>query len=130
MHRHQAWAGLPPAACPRVPPPPRAAQGTCASGCVAVTGQPGALLPAGTILVAPSRVRFCTEIPTYISAIGITIVPVIAAQPGEAGNLAPGTGLCLQSPLQGVDAAAVSGLILGGAGCGQPQDRGYPGRCA
>lgn len=88
---------------------------TFAGGNVTFTGLENAVIPAAAVLRSASGIEYSTDAAGLITG-GTAVVPVVALQPGAAGNLAAGTAMSLISPLSGVNsaaAAAASGLIGG-----------------
>lgn len=87
-----------------------------ATGLVVFSGVSGGVIPAATRLRADSGVQYLTDAAIAIVD-GAATVPVVAAAPGMAGNLAAGTVVRLVSPIAGVNAAAAVGSagLSGGA---------------
>lgn len=76
-----------------------------ASGNVTFTGVDGSVIAAGTELQSTDGAVYETTADGTIAA-DAALVPVIASEPGKAGNLAAGTVLTLINPVEGVDGNA------------------------
>ena len=85
-----------------------------ATGTVSFVVQAGAVIPSGTQLQALDGTLYATTAAATVSAPSAT-APVAASAAGEAGNRDAGESLSLVSPVSGVDATAVAGLLSGGA---------------
>ena len=86
-----------------------------ATGAVAVTGNAGAVIPAGTVWRSGANIDYASRAEATLVA-GVADIPVEAVEPGAAGNAANGTKLSLVAPIAGVvSEAAASGAIEGGA---------------
>jgi uncharacterized phage protein gp47/JayE len=88
-----------------------------ASGTVAFTGTPGAILPEGTQLVrSADGVRLLTTALGTVAANGTLVVPVQAVEAGAAGNTLPGAAVVIASAAAGINATgSVAAAIAGGA---------------
>lgn len=90
---------------------------TFAAGFALVTGDAGAVIPAGAVLRRDDGVEYTVNEEVTLSggAEGVAVTAVLA---GEAGNAVPGVNLTFESPIANVDAAAPvdpAGPIEGGA---------------
>lgn len=88
-----------------------------ASGWVAFSGTPGAILPEGTQLVrSADGLRLVTTALATVAADGSLVVPVRAVEAGAAGNTVLGAAVVIASAAAGINAAgSVSTAIAGGA---------------
>lgn len=85
------------------------------TGPVVMTGQPPAVIDAGTILQVPDGRRYAVA--ANVEFVGAqATVTVTAVDPGRGGDVAEGTAIELVSPVLGVVAAGVVGAggIVGG----------------
>lgn len=89
---------------------------SAATGSVTFAGITGAVVPAGTHLVAVGGRVFETTAEATLVA-GAATVAAVAVEAGASGNLLAGVGLNLVSPVAGVQSAAVvaAGGMTGGA---------------
>ena len=90
----------------QVPRKPAAAATGIATFVLAV----GATVPTGTVLQAFDG----TQYETTADSVGTT-APVVATEPGAAGNRVAGQALSLVSPVAGVQSQAIAGELSGGA---------------
>lgn len=88
---------------------------TVATGLIYFYGAPGKTLPAGTVLVHATGLRFVVLVANQIGGGGIGAATIEAEEPGEAGNLPHGDELTFVSPISGVNAIAT---IVGGGNRG------------
>ena len=84
-----------------------------AIGMLTFSGSDGAPIPVGTTLSGYDGTLWNTTAAGAIAA-GVATVPVIAVEPGAAGNRAGGQTFTIQAPLSGVNAAAISSAMRGG----------------
>lgn len=82
-----------------------------ASGTAIVTGTPGAILPAQTVLQRADGAQFLTRAEVALAGASAA-VPVEALSAGDAGNTESGIALNLVSPVAGIETA----LMVGGEG--------------
>jgi len=83
-------------------------------GTVAFTGNTGAIVPTGAILVAYDGQTY--ETTAYAELVGGTVVAnVQAITAGAAANRLSGQTFTLQSPVAGVNGNAIAGAMTGGA---------------
>jgi uncharacterized phage protein gp47/JayE len=87
---------------------------TAATGTVTFTGSNGAVVLAGTVLVAYDGQQYSTAANATISA-GVAVATVNAVLAGVAGNRTTGQTFTLQSPVLGVNSSAVASAMTGGA---------------
>ncbi|MFP3944637.1 MAG: baseplate J/gp47 family protein, partial [Alphaproteobacteria bacterium] len=89
---------------------------TAATGNVTLTGNDGAVVPAGTELQRSDGVRFATDADATIAS-GTATATVTAVEAGEDGNTAAGAGLTFVSPVTDVDSTATvdAGGLTGAA---------------
>lgn len=94
-----------------------AAVATAAIGLVLLTGERGASLPAGTVLLSDDGPSYRTTDAVTIGDAGLASVPVLAEQAGAAGNLPAATELLIDGSSTGVDGVAKVGPegLTGGA---------------
>lgn len=87
-----------------------------AVGQVTVTGSDGAVIPLGSIFKRADGAAYAAEAEATVAG-GVALVTVVAADAGQAGNAVAGITLNLDSPIDGVNAAATvtSGALTGGA---------------
>lgn len=93
------------------------AAATSAAGLVSFTGSVnGTDIPIGTVLSRADGALFTTTTDVQIAA-GVASPGLQAQTPGAAGNTNAGVALTLQSPIAGVNSAAVAGAggLTGGA---------------
>lgn len=84
-----------------------------ATGQVTFTIQTGAVIPAGTVVRAFDSTEYQTTADATV--VGLTATaPITAVIAGIAGNRASGQTLTLASPISGVQASALGGLLSGG----------------
>lgn len=98
---------------------------TCAQ--VSWPGQPGVLLPAGTLLARGDGYVYQTTSSATVTAGGFVVAPVVAVLPpidpvnnptgnGALGNASAGTSLSLQAPVAGIQSTGTAVVpITGGA---------------
>lgn len=91
-------------------------QADFATGDLDVTGDVGAIVPAGTRFIRGNGVELESTAPVVLGGLGTGVVPVEAVVAGAAGNAEAGALLSLVSPLAGVDTTATvaAGGITGG----------------
>lgn len=78
--------------------------------------QPGAPLPAGTLVVRGDGFQYTVQTAGVVAANGVVTVPVIAAVAGAAGNNAAGTVLTLGQAIAGIPSGGVdAGSVTVGA---------------
>lgn len=89
---------------------------TAAVGNVTLTGANGTLVPAATQLIRADGIAYVTTGAVTIAG-GSALAPVIASEPGTAGNADAATRLTLASPVVGVNAQGLvaAGGLSGGA---------------
>lgn len=87
-----------------------------AAGKVTVTGASGAVIPSGTVFKRADGAMYSSSAEATIVA-GTALVAVVANVAGQVGNGVAGITLNLDSPIAGVNAAAVVtvGALTGGA---------------
>lgn len=87
-----------------------------AIGQITVTGSDGAVIPAGSVFKRADGATYSSEAEATIAA-GQALVTVVADVAGQVGNGAAGITLNLDSPIAGINAAAVVtvGALTGGA---------------
>lgn len=78
-----------------------------ALGPIAVTGIPGAAVPAGAEFQRLDRVRYQATVGASLDENGTATVAVTAATPGAAGDALPGTSVSTVGALAGVTATAL-----------------------
>lgn len=78
------------------------------------TGHDGAVIPAGTVCLTASGLRFTTDLEASISG-GTAVVPATAEAAGEVYNVAPGSVTRFLVTLPGVDGVTNAGPGEGGA---------------
>lgn len=86
-----------------------------ATGSVTLTGNAGAVVPAGTVLVAFDGVLYETTALVSPVVAGSIAAAVQAVDAGAAGNRLTGQTFTLQSPVAGINATALAGAMTGGA---------------
>lgn len=85
-----------------------------ASGTATFATAAGAVIPAGTVLLAFDGVEY--ETTEEGAAAGASLeLPIVARSAGAAGNRTAGQSLSLVSPISGVQPAAVASALSGGA---------------
>lgn len=77
-----------------------------AAGTVAVTGQVGALVPAGTAMKRSDGADYLTDVDVTLLD-GTGAVTVVASEAGQAGNAVAGTQMTFVQPVPGVQGNAV-----------------------
>jgi len=86
---------------------------TLAKGTISLSGTPGLILPTGTEYQSAANLLYeTTDVGTFGSS--PIIVPIIALDPGAAGNLDPGEPLAMVVGMSGVDATATVVELEGG----------------
>lgn len=93
-----------------------------AAGQVTITGVPGKVIPAGTVLATPadeisgeSSIEYETTAAATIASGGTTSAPIRAVVAGTAGNVPAGVIEIMSTPLSGVTAVINPFAITGGA---------------
>ncbi len=126
LHGHVAWAAkqrfaadcdedfLPLHASLCRPPVVRAAALT-AAGTIAISGEGGETLPAGSEFRRADDTRYTTNADVTLDNSGNAVVAVRAAAPGSLGNAASGTRLTLIAPVIGISSVAQVVSITGGS---------------
>lgn len=79
---------------------------TYAQATVDLTGTNGSTAPAGTLLIRADGVEYSTDADATIAS-GVAAVAVTAVTAGANGTLTPGVSLAFESPVGGVDSAAL-----------------------
>lgn len=87
---------------------------TYAAGTVTMTGTAGTVVPLATPLRSAAAIAYETTAETTLGE-GATNVPVVALDPGAAGNLDAGEILALTEVVSGADSKAVVVTLGGGA---------------
>ena len=87
---------------------------TEATGTYTFTVAAGAVILAGTYLQALDGVQYQTTADAVVVGAAAT-APIVAVNAGAAGNRAAGQNMTLVSPVNGVQASGVAGLLSGGA---------------
>lgn len=87
-----------------------------AVGQVTATGTDGAVIPAATVFKRADGVTYSTDAEATIAA-GSALLTIFADVAGQAGNADAGITLNIESPIAGINAAAIvtSGKLTGGA---------------
>lgn len=87
-----------------------------AVGQVTATGTDGAVIPVGTRFRRADGVVYTAEADATVAG-GSALVTVVAVEAGQAGNSDAGVSLALETPVAGVNSAAVvtAGALSGGA---------------
>ncbi|WP_306050082.1 baseplate J/gp47 family protein [Oceaniradius stylonematis] len=89
---------------------------TASNGTLTVLGDPGTVVPQGTVFAAGGGVLVTTSQVAEIGGDGTVAVSVVALVQGAAGNLEEGVRLAPSPFLAGIDSAAVAdGGLAGGA---------------
>ena len=88
---------------------------SAATGTIDFTGAPGAEIPIGVEARTVAGVAYQTTAAGTLSGGGAATVAAQAIAAGAAGNAAAATALTLTAAAAGVDTAAVSGAMTGGA---------------
>lgn len=86
---------------------------TSASGTATFTGNPGAVIPFGTIVSSFDGVMYQTTAVATFTGTSI-VVPIIDFDTGSAGNRTAGQTVSLLSPIPGVANNAIASTITGG----------------
>ena len=86
---------------------------SAAKGTAEVTGNAGAILPAGATATGPNGVVYTVDADATIDGAGTAIVSLTAAAPGASGNLDDFAPLALQQPVDGI-ATKLTVVSMGG----------------
>lgn len=86
-----------------------------ASGTVTVTGQPGALLKSGEVLLRADGWEYLVTQTTNLDAAGQAAAPVVSSVAGYAGNATANTALRFGRAISGISPTASVITIAGGA---------------
>lgn len=90
---------------------------TFASGTGSFSGTPGAVLPAGSIVLGPNDIQYVVQADITIDGGGAGTGEVVTEESGAAGNLDEGAPLSLVVPEAGINSTGVvsAGGLNGGA---------------